>query len=367
MEINNILKLRPSIALVINENFTEFFNSNTRETLKLEIDPEISNILFKLNGELNISQLIDFLQVEEDDISELINLLKYLNKKSILINVDQPYPEDSYSKFKRVFNTIEDYHTNQSHVIDTFNKIANSNVVIIGLGAVGTWVGKCLAMSGVRNFTFIDPDCVSISNLHRQIGYMESDVGKLKTESFKKSIKELGNNIMCNLISKELSYKTLNELNAKKIDLIINCADYPTVDQTSHIVGKYCMEHKITHIIGGGYNLHQSLIGQVVIPGKTACVECFRLRLEEINQIDTSNILKLENKGRKVGSFPPLSALSASITANEAFKVLAQLDNLSMTNNRTEFNTHNLNFSNLKIERRLDCNWCGAYGEYFNL
>lgn len=80
-----------------------------------------------------------------------------------------------------------------------------------------------------------------------------------------------------------------------KPTLIINSADYPTVDETSRIVGAYAMEHGIAHCIGGGYNLHQTLIGQIIIPGKTACVECFRLELEDINVIDTSNIKRLDN------------------------------------------------------------------------
>ncbi|WP_158211139.1 HesA/MoeB/ThiF family protein [Myroides phaeus] len=367
MEINSVLKLRPSVALVIGDDFTEFFNSNTREILRLEINPEISNLLFKFDGILTVGSFISDLGNGDEDVEGLMLLLDYLNERSVLINVDVDYPKYAYSKFKRVFNLLEDYYLNQSDVIKAFEKITKSHVVIVGLGAVGTWVGQCLAMSGVQNFTFIDPDNVSLSNLHRQFGYKEQDVNCKKTISFTKNIRNLDDNIKCNIINKELSFELLNSLNHKYFDLVINCADFPTVDRTSQIIGEFCMENDIKHIIGGGYNLHQSLIGQVVFPGKTACVECFKMHLEEINEIDTNNIQKLENKDRKVGSFPPLSALSASIAANEAFKILANLQNFSMINKRTEFSTQDLNFSNLQIDRRLDCKWCGTHGKYFNL
>ena len=83
------------------------------------------------------------------------------------------------------------------------------------------------------------------------------------------------------------------------VDLIINCADKPTVDQTSLIVGQFCMKHNIPHIIGGGYNLHLSLLGQTIIPFKSACVNCFKKSLEEENNIDTHNIKKLQVKKSK--------------------------------------------------------------------
>ncbi len=142
---------------------------------------------------------------------------------------------------------------------------------------------------------------------------------------------------------------------------------YPSVDTTSNIIGEYALKNNIPHIIGGGYNLHLTLIGQVIIPHETACVNCFRKNLEEINKIDDKNIKKLNMPNRKIGSFPPLSALSASITSNEAFKILAKINSLNMINKRTEFLLENMNFKNLDMTKREDCEWCGKKGKYTKL
>ena len=80
------------------------------------------------------------------------------------------------------------------------------------------------------------------------------------------------------------------------LDLIINCADEPNVDKTSRIVAEYAMEKRIPHIIGGGYNLHLTLIGQTIIPFKTACFECFNLFLKELNDTSLRNVKKLHKR-----------------------------------------------------------------------
>ena len=53
------------------------------------------------------------------------------------------------------------------------NKLATSrsqpNILVIGAGALGTFVGLGLAYSGFQRCTFMDPDVVEVTNLNRQI------------------------------------------------------------------------------------------------------------------------------------------------------------------------------------------------------
>jgi len=360
------LKLRPSVAIVAKSEYTEFFLSNIRKSIILKIDPSVSDYLFELDGSQTLSKWLAKKELTSKEEQSFFELLSFLNSNSILIDMDVLYDE-SYKTYPRIFTLLEDYLESQSQVLKAFNKIRKSKVMIVGLGSVGNWVVQSLAMSGVNKFVLVDPDKVDISNLHRQVGFKESDEGSSKVSVMTTRLKEIRPEIKIESFEDWLDDDFLKKGNISDIDLIINCADFPTVDETSKIVGEYAMENKINHIIGGGYNLHQSLIGQVVIPDKTACVECFRLNLDEINEIDTSNIYKLNNVTRKVGSFPPLSALSASITANEAFKSLAGLKNIIMSNSRTEFMMREQNFSNLLMNRRSDCNWCGYEGKYYQL
>jgi molybdopterin/thiamine biosynthesis adenylyltransferase len=366
VEIKDRLKLRPSVAVVIKDNITEFFLSDIRKSYRIQCQSTVAKLLFELNGSITLRDWLSMKKLNDEEISDFLVLLNYLNSINVLIKVDKVYGVD-FKRYPRVFSFLENFYHSQSEVNVAFEKIKNSTVMIIGLGSVGTWASQSLLMSGVENFIFVDNDNVEISNLHRQCGFKESDVGTQKTIAFANRLKGMNNDIHVTCINDWLDSGFFDRHTFDHIDLIVNCADYPSVDETSLIVGDYSMKNGIPHIIGGGYNLHLSLVGQVVIPGKTACMECFRKNLEELNEIDTSNIWKLENKNRKVGSFPPLSALSASITANEAFKVLAGLDNFVMTNQRTEFHIDNLNFTNILMKRREDCKWCGYEGMYYKL
>ena len=60
---------------------------------------------------------------------------------------------------------------------------AGRRVLLVGAGGLGCAVGVALARSGVRlEITFVDPDVVERSNLHRQVLFDERDVGRSKAE-----------------------------------------------------------------------------------------------------------------------------------------------------------------------------------------
>lgn len=57
------------------------------------------------------------------------------------------------------------------------------NVVILGVGGLGSVVAMALVAAGIRRLTLVDPDCVALSNLHRQPLYQEQDIGQSKVET----------------------------------------------------------------------------------------------------------------------------------------------------------------------------------------
>lgn len=61
-------------------------------------------------------------------------------------------------------------------------KLARSHVCVVGLGGVGSWAAECLARSGVGELTLIDQDEYGESNINRQLGALDSTVGRAKAE-----------------------------------------------------------------------------------------------------------------------------------------------------------------------------------------
>lgn len=352
-------KLRSSVSVIdLGNDLLEFFKTNTRKSIKIRVDSQlIKEIVTHLNGEIDDSELCGQYGVDCNSKSTK-KLFDYLKRKSILSNDKLVKDRTDYVAYRRVIHFIEDYAESDEGLLFMWENIRNSRVVIIGMGAVGTWVAVNLVQSGVKNLVFVDDDEVELSNLHRQFGYSEKDLGKKKTVVLKNKLLRLEKELSIDEYNMFLEEGTLEKI-CGNIDLIINCADKPTVDQTSRLVGKFCMDRNIPHIVGGGYNLHLSLIGQTILPKQTACVNCFEKQLDEINSIDGVCIQKLNIKNRKIGSFGPMCTLIASMVGMEAIKVLSKKIKPDNINRRGDFNIYDMNIKYSEFAKLDNCEWCG--------
>lgn len=353
------LRLRSSVGIVLQNNYIDFFRSNVRESVILKMDnSEIISILQQFDGN---TSLYDICQKNALLKEQLEKLALYLQKEHILINQDVQYPIEILSQNMRLINLLEDYCVSTGEVLSLLDRLKSSKVMIIGLGAVGSFIAVQLAQLSVGKFIFVDNDVVDISNLHRQY-YFEEQLGQKKAEALKSELLAINPNIEIDIIPKFLTTDFFEETNIPSdINIIINCADEPNVDTTSRIVSQYAMRKNIPHIVGGGYNLHLTLIGQTIIPYKTACFECFNLFLKDLNDDSLKNVRKLHRENRKLGAFSPLSGIAANLAALDAFKILiGKLDKLQQTNKRIEFNVKNNQFNVMSVERYDECKWCGS-------
>lgn len=57
-------------------------------------------------------------------------------------------------------------------------KLQNANLLIIGLGGVGSFAAEFLGRAGVGKMTIADGDTVDITNINRQLPALHSTVGK---------------------------------------------------------------------------------------------------------------------------------------------------------------------------------------------
>lgn len=74
---------------------------------------------------------------------------------------------------------------------ENLNKLADSSVLIFGLGGVGGYALEALARAGIGNFTIVDGDKVDITNINRQIIAADGTVGKMKAAAFEERIRKI--------------------------------------------------------------------------------------------------------------------------------------------------------------------------------
>jgi molybdopterin/thiamine biosynthesis adenylyltransferase len=268
------------------------------------------------------------------------------------------------SSWRRVLNFLADYFPS-FEVEDQFERLRETPVVILGAGAVGSWVAAQLAQSGFRYFSIIDDDHVERSNLNRSL-YFASDVGKPKTDALANRLLTISDDVITNtrrtMIADMAQLRPILE-DLPRQTIVVNCADSPSVDATSSIVDSVCQPLRMPYVIAGGYNLHLSLIGMTVIPGESACYHCSRMSLDEMQAGDLEDLRKLVRPWRNVGNIAPLAAITSSFAANEVIRLAVRSTRLMprMLNRRGEFNFLTNRLHLVDLPPRTDCG-CQAAG-----
>ncbi len=63
---------------------------------------------------------------------------------------------------------------------EAVERLAQSRVLVAGVGGVGAYAAEMVCRAGVGHIVVVDADCVSLSNINRQLPAMTSTVGKKK-------------------------------------------------------------------------------------------------------------------------------------------------------------------------------------------
>lgn len=128
---------------------------------------------------------------------------------------------------------------------DNYLKIKNANILIIGLGGVGGYALEALIRSGVEKITIVDYDKIDITNLNRQIISTSNNIGKLKTEEWKKRILSINDNVKVKVINEKIGDNNINILFEEQYDFIIDACDTMIVKK---LLIKYSYEKNINLI-----------------------------------------------------------------------------------------------------------------------
>ena len=111
---------------------------------------------------------------------------------------------------------------------DNLEKIKNKNIIIFGLGGVGSYVAEALARCGVSKMTVVDKDTVDITNINRQLYALHSTVGKNKADVAKERILDINPECEVTPIVKMYLPENAEEFNLSQYDYIIDAIDNVT-------------------------------------------------------------------------------------------------------------------------------------------
>lgn len=167
--------------------------------------------------------------------------------------------------------------------IETLKK---ANILVVGLGGVGSFAAEFLVRAGIGNMTIVDGDVVDITNINRQLPALHSTVGQPK-------IKVVGDRLMdinpdLNLIRLEefISPERAHEIVTTDFDYVLDCIDSVTPKLNLIIAAKRKKVKIISNMGAGG----KMLVNKVVVKDISKTDVCplakvirKRLRKEKIN------------------------------------------------------------------------------------
>ena len=105
-------------------------------------------------------------------------------------------------------------------------RLQSANILIVGLGGVGSFAAEFLVRSGIGNLTIVDGDIVDITNINRQLPALNSTIGKNKTDVVAERILDINSEINLKKINEFLEPERMEELlTQEKFDYVLDCID----------------------------------------------------------------------------------------------------------------------------------------------
>lgn len=108
---------------------------------------------------------------------------------------------------------------------DKMQKMAETSVIIFGIGGVGSWCAESLARSGIGHITLVDSDRIAVSNINRQLHATTRTVGEVKTEVLKNRLLEINPYADIQAIQAIYGWENRDDFKLEKYDYIIDAID----------------------------------------------------------------------------------------------------------------------------------------------
>jgi len=132
---------------------------------------------------------------------------------------------------------------------DGLSRLAASQVLVAGIGGVGSYAAEALARAGVGSLTLIDGDTIHSSNINRQLHALTTTVGKSKVAVMAERLMQINPNLKVTSLQVLITPETVPDLLVTGYDLVLDAID--TFSAKLALV-KYCVEHRVSVISSMG-------------------------------------------------------------------------------------------------------------------
>lgn len=128
-------------------------------------------------------------------------------------------------------------------------RLASANVLVAGIGGVGSYAVEALVRAGLGSLTLVDNDTIHPSNINRQLHALTSTVGQTKVTAMAERIMQINPSIKIVAIQKLITPENLPEFEIPRYDLVLDAID--SFSSKLALI-KQCVEHHVPVISSMG-------------------------------------------------------------------------------------------------------------------
>ena len=221
-------------------------------------------------------------------------------------------------------------------------KLKAARVLVIGAGGLGSPAALYLAASGIGTLGIVDGDRVELSNLHRQVLFDTSCIGRLKTQAARERLEGL--NPQINVVAHAVELRAANACALLGgYDLIVDGTDRLStrylINDTCVILAKPLVAAAIHRFEGQA---------MTYVPGRGPCYRCL---FPEAPDAVVPNCAQ-------AGVLGVLPGVLGAIQATEAIKLILGVGE-PLVGRFLTYDALEMRFHEFPFERRRDCVVCG--------
>lgn len=180
------------------------------------------------------------------------------------------------------------------------------DVLLVGVGGVGTPAAIALAAAGMRRMRAVDDDWVELTNLHRQILFREEDVGRPKLDAFAARLGERFPGVIVETVAARATPDTV-------MDLVSDAR--VVVDATDNFASRFLLADAC--LLAGRPVVHAAAVRwqATVIACAPSGGPCYRCLFEDLPTGDAPDCAT-------AGVAGPVCGVSGALAADLALRIL---------------------------------------------
>jgi tRNA A37 threonylcarbamoyladenosine dehydratase len=215
--------------------------------------------------------------------------------------------------------------------------LKSKNVLVVGLGGVGSYAAETIVRAGVGKMTIIDGDVVNLTNLNRQLPALRANIGKKKAFIMKERLLDINPELELTVIDEFIRDEYMKEILEPDYDYVLDAIDTlsPKVFLIHHTLAR---GHKLVSSMGAGGKLDPTQVKIVPLTKSFNCKFAFivRKRLSKLGSkidypvvfspepVDMSKVIEVEEQNKKsiVGTISYMPAIFGLFCASVVIRDL---------------------------------------------